>query len=125
MVTGEVLKYYPDKGFGFIKPDSGGGDVLIHVKDLAPGQDRSRLHPGASVSFEPVQTDKGVRGTDVRFIARSRRMPAFSPLLSSGECDVLTPDQFDQELRGLLLDGTSGLREALARMARDHGWVSG
>ena len=32
MPTG-VLKYYKeDRGFGFIKPDTGGADIFVHIK---------------------------------------------------------------------------------------------
>jgi cold shock CspA family protein len=121
VVTGEIRDYKPQKGWGFAVPDSGGPDVFFHVKDLAPGQDPVRLRPGASVTFEVFHSDKGLKARDVRLITRSRRPAAQQP---EAEADVLTPGEFDSELRAMLLDSTTGLREALTAMARNHGWVT-
>jgi cold shock CspA family protein len=123
VVTGEVRDYDPRKGWGFAVADSGGPDIFFHVKDLVPGQDPTRLRPGASVSFTVTEQAKGLKAHEVRIISRARRQPAFSPRAEDGETDVLTADQFDRELRTLLLDSTAGLREALTALARNHGWV--
>lgn len=34
-VTGTVLWFKAQKGYGFVKPDDGGADVFVHVADLA------------------------------------------------------------------------------------------
>lgn len=48
---GKVKWYNPEKGFGFIQPDSGGKDVFVHKSALAKAGLRS-LNEGQSVSFE-------------------------------------------------------------------------
>lgn len=35
LVTGTVLWFKAQKGYGFVKPDDGGADVFVHVADLA------------------------------------------------------------------------------------------
>jgi CspA family cold shock protein len=57
-MTGTVKWYNPDKGFGFITPESGGKDVFIHASVL----ERAGLAPlqeGQSVRMGVVQGAKG------------------------------------------------------------------
>jgi CspA family cold shock protein len=57
-MTGTVKWYNPDKGFGFITPESGGKDVFIHATVL----ERAGLGPlqeGQSVRMGVVQGAKG------------------------------------------------------------------
>jgi cold shock protein len=54
MPTGKIKMFNEDKGFGFIKPDDGGGDVFFHVTALREGDEITQGNP---VSFE-VGVDK-------------------------------------------------------------------
>jgi CspA family cold shock protein len=57
-MTGTVKWYNPDKGFGFVTPESGGKDVFIHASVL----ERAGLGPlqeGQSVRMAVVQGTKG------------------------------------------------------------------
>ena len=53
MPTGIVKSYNSDKGFGFIRPDSGGGDVISRC---AEGLDE--LVQGQRVRFDEQQSRK-------------------------------------------------------------------
>ncbi|MCM3497673.1 cold shock domain-containing protein, partial [Paenibacillus lactis] len=56
-LTGTVILYRDQRGFGFIKPEKGKGqDVFFHIKDAAdPGL--TSLKPGERVSYELVEKD--------------------------------------------------------------------
>jgi CspA family cold shock protein len=54
---GTVSWYDEDKGFGFIAPDSGAGDVFVHARSLAEGL--TWLAEGDRVAYEVVSGDKG------------------------------------------------------------------
>ncbi|MFB6362495.1 cold-shock protein [Paenibacillus elgii] len=55
---GTVMRWYSDRGFGFIKPDSGGFDIFVHASELQrSGIDR--LTYGERVSFDIVDGKNG------------------------------------------------------------------
>ena len=55
MPSGKVKFSTPDKGFGFITPESGGTDVFVHVSALQYGDG---LKEGQSVSYDLGQDRK-------------------------------------------------------------------
>jgi CspA family cold shock protein len=57
MATGKVKWFNPQKGFGFIAPDNGGGDVFVHISAVeAAGL--SGLADDQSVSYD-IEENKG------------------------------------------------------------------
>ncbi|MEH3156583.1 MAG: cold shock domain-containing protein [Gordonia paraffinivorans] len=62
-VSGTVVHYDPNRGFGFLAPESGGADVFVHINDL--DVDESALKPGARVEFEVEDTDRGSKAVNV------------------------------------------------------------
>lgn len=50
-MVGSIVTYFEEKGFGFLRPESGGRDVFFHVSRLQQGQS-TELVPGARVIYE-------------------------------------------------------------------------
>jgi CspA family cold shock protein len=57
MATGTVKWFNGTKGYGFIAPDDGGGDVFVHVSAVEKAGMRA-LNEGQKLSFE-VQKERG------------------------------------------------------------------
>nr|WP_216645432.1 cold shock domain-containing protein [Isoptericola halotolerans] len=66
---GTVTWYDEVKGFGFIAPEAGGGDIFVHVKALSGGL--TELAEGARVTYDVVEGDKGPNARNVRLVRGS------------------------------------------------------
>jgi CspA family cold shock protein len=55
MAFGTVVGFKDGNGYGFIRPDDGGGDVFVHVRDVA---NADKLNQGQRVSFEIVNDER-------------------------------------------------------------------
>ncbi len=57
MATGTVKWFNPNKGFGFIEPENGGGDVFVHISAVQ-NSGLNGLDEGQKIEFE-VQEERG------------------------------------------------------------------
>jgi cold shock protein len=65
-VTGTIKRIVRDKGFGFITPDDGSGDVFFHRSQLAPRVEFDELREGDEVEFQTRAGDKGPQAMNVK-----------------------------------------------------------
>lgn len=161
MTVGRVVRFDTTRGYGFIAPESGGEDVFLHVNDLLIPESfvRSglevefevghggrglkassvRLAPGAAAMVAaPFGTaEAAVPSTSVSTsVPLPRSTPTVQPVAAFAEdgepmCDVLSVQEFAQEVTELLLKavpemtGTQmlHLRRELLQFAGSHGWT--
>ncbi len=65
MATGTVKWFNDAKGFGFVTPDDGGGDLFAHFSAINMSGYKS-LKEGQRVSFEVVQSERGRQASNIR-----------------------------------------------------------
>jgi CspA family cold shock protein len=64
MATGTVKWFNESKGFGFISPSSGNGDVFVHFSAIQ-GSGFKTLMEGQAVNFQVEQGPKGLQAVNV------------------------------------------------------------
>jgi cold shock protein len=65
MAIGTVKWFNDAKGFGFIEPEAGGGDVFAHFSAIQMEGFRT-LRQGSRVSFEVVEGPKGALAQNIQ-----------------------------------------------------------
>lgn len=70
MATGTVKWFNDAKGFGFIEPDQGGGDVFAHFSAIQMDGFRT-LKQGSKVQYELIAGPKGMLAQNIQPIDSS------------------------------------------------------
>jgi cold shock protein len=69
---GQIKAWFPEKAYGFLMLDSGGGEVFYHVSAIQRGSEPAPV-VGDAVSFELAHSPKGLRALAVTFDSDSSR----------------------------------------------------
>jgi cold shock protein len=67
MSTGQVKWFNNAKGFGFILPDDGGGDLFAHYSAITM-EGYKTLKAGQAVSFDIIEGPKGLHAANIMAI---------------------------------------------------------
>lgn len=65
MAQGTVKWFNDAKGFGFITPEDGGGDLFAHYSAIQ-GNGFKTLKEGQKVTFDSVQGPKGAQASNIK-----------------------------------------------------------
>lgn len=136
MVAGRVVRFDTVRGYGFIAPEHGGEDVFLHVNDVRIPE--HQLRPGVAVEFEIEEGDRGLKASGVQ-LAQGAAGPVSSAVASRHPnsddplCDVLTSEEYLQEITEVLLSAAPTLtgeqilqvRRGLLQFGKTHGWCDG
>jgi cold shock protein len=68
MASGTVKWFNDSKGYGFITPDEGTGDLFVHFSNIA-GDGFKTLAEGSRVEYEAREGAKGPEATHVAPVA--------------------------------------------------------
>jgi CspA family cold shock protein len=77
MSTGQVKWFNNAKGFGFILPDEGGGDLFAHYSAITM-EGYKTLKAGQAVSFDIIEGPKGLHAANIQPIKDDERSPQAS-----------------------------------------------
>ena len=68
MSTGHVKWFNNAKGFGFILPDDGGGDLFAHYSAISMDGYKT-LKAGQVVSFDAIEGPKGMHAANIKVLS--------------------------------------------------------
>jgi CspA family cold shock protein len=70
--TGTVKWFDAAKGYGFITPEDGGGDLFVHFSAISDTRGYRTLEEGQRVEFEVTRGPKGDQADNVRMASPAR-----------------------------------------------------
>lgn len=75
MNKGKLITWKEDRGFGFIKPNSGGKDLFLHISDLKDSAHRPQV--GDTICYYPITENGKLRACNA-FIVEAGNKPNLS-----------------------------------------------
>lgn len=65
MATGKVKWFDGKKGYGFIIPSEGNGDIFVHYSAIKSESEFKTLKEGMAVQFDVMEGKKGLQAQNV------------------------------------------------------------
>jgi len=75
MATGKVKWFNNAKGYGFIRPDTGGEDLFVHYSYICMDGYRS-LKAGQQVTYDVREAPKGLHAVNINTFNTEQRTPS-------------------------------------------------
>lgn len=75
MATGKVKWFNNAKGYGFIRPDTGGEDLFVHYSYICMDGYRS-LKAGQGVIYDVREAPKGLHAVNINTASADQQAPA-------------------------------------------------
>jgi len=87
-MKGKVIRFYRNRGFGFIKPANGGKQVLVHWSKVLTDDKWPFIKKGTEVEFELLEKDdNGKRSANNVTLVGGEKIPIFIPDTPDRECN--------------------------------------
>ncbi|WP_335971587.1 cold shock domain-containing protein [Streptomyces sp. CA2R106] len=67
---GTVKTMQADRGFGFVRPADGGGDIFFHATDFRPVEEFSHVREGSEISYKKISKAGKIRAVEVWLVER-------------------------------------------------------
>jgi len=75
-MRGSILWFNEDKGYGFIKPDSGSKDIFVHHSGISKTEKAKKLKKDQAVEFEIAENEKGRIAINVMVVEEIKKVEA-------------------------------------------------
>lgn len=117
-VTGTVMQFYGDKGYGFIRPDRGGKDLFMHVSELRHIDPQTIRPTFTRVRYSEEDSGRGPKAVNVYPLAE----PPEAAAEPDAFCGVPAPAT-EASWRALWRKVSDAAFEQLMEEVRANGWV--
>jgi CspA family cold shock protein len=147
VIEGRLVRFDEARGYGFITPRQGGGDVFMHANEFL--SERDLLKIGVLVEYQVTHGDRGLRATAVRALEAThtdlahtstpvrraavdeQTRAALAESVDDELCDALVTDQYLREVTDVIIAAVPSmtgqqiidLRERMCEFSRGHGWI--
>ena len=92
VIAGHVKWFDPTKGFGFVVPEEGGADILLHANVLR-NYGQGSVADGAGIEIEVQQTDRGLQAVRIlNIVATAEDIPPLRDMADYSADDIADMD---------------------------------